>query len=102
MYVVNYEVQIKNRNKLERMAKDSNYFAKLGDCLAWLNNRFNGCFEEYYNQESFFIWSIKGSKHSQEEFQEFKGIFEISNESFVEKVLDIDTIKQRLKEFKNE
>ena len=100
MYIASYEVQIKNKNKLERMAKDSNYFAKLGDCLAWLNNRFNGYFEEYYNKESYFSWSIKGSKHSQEEFQEFQGIFEISNESFIEKVLSDEVIKNKLKEFK--
>ena len=100
MYIANYEVQIRNKNKLEKVSQANNYFFKLGDCLAWLNNRFNGYFEDYYNQESFFSWSIKGSKHSQEEFQEFKGLFEITNESFIEKVLSDEVIKNKLKEFK--
>jgi len=100
MYIVSYEVQIKNKNKLEKVSQASNYFFSLGNCLAWLNNRFNSYFEEYYNQEALFSWSVKGSRHSEEEFQEFKGIFEIRNESFLEKVFSFDTIKKQLEEFK--
>ena len=100
MYIASYEVQIKNRNKLERMAKDSNYFAKLGNCLTWLNSRFDSFYEELYNKEAFFVWSIKGSRNSEEPYEEFRGLFEIRNESFIEKVLDFESIKQKLEEFK--
>ena len=100
MYVVNYEVQIKNKNKLEKVSQASNYFAKLGDCLVWLNNRFNGYFEDYYGNDALFSWSIKGSRNSSESFEEFKGLFEISNESLIEKVLSFEVIKNKLEEFK--
>jgi len=100
MYVVSYEVHKKNGNKLEKVSQANDYFAKLGDCLSWLNSRFDSYFSDYYNKDAFFSWSIKGSRHSQEAYEEFKGLFEISNESFLENVLSFEVIKTKLEEFK--
>jgi len=100
MYVASYEIKLKNKNIWIKAGQDSNYFAKLGNCLTWLNSRFDSYYEELYNQESFFLWSIRGSKNSEEEFQEYEGLFEITNESFIEKVLNLDLIKRQLEDYK--
>ena len=100
MYTVSYEIKLKDKNRWEKVSQSSNYFAKLGNCLTWLNSRFDSYYEELYNKEAFFLWSIKGSKHSQETYQEYEGLFEITNESFIEKVISLDLIKKQMEDYK--
>jgi len=88
---VEYKVKVSN----EVVEMQSKRFTKLGDCLCYLNSRYNESYEEYYNQTSvFFFWSIR-------DFEEINlhGVLEVSSMNFIEQLFNV---KRELSHFQKE
>jgi len=88
-YFVSYQTKIqKSKNEWDIVSQAAKYFFSLGDCLAWLNDRFNIVCENYSKQEGFFFWTIRS------EVKFFHGLFKIEKENFLEKVLESIKLKE--------
>ena len=96
-FYASYQVKTKkNGQEWDIQDQAAQYFFSLGDCLAWLNDRFNIACKSFKNREGFVSWIIR------DENSFYNGLFQISDDNFLEKILSLDTIKQKLENFKNE
>ena len=88
MYVISFQVTVKNQNGMETKSQGSNYFHHIGNGISWLNEKFNESYQNFYNcKDVFFTWAISNSENT------YAGIFEVSNENFIQRVLDVNLEK---------
>ena len=96
-YFTSFQVKTKSTaNTWDIQDQAATYHFSLGDCLCWLNNRFSLACKSFKNREGFVSWIIRDEKNF------YNGLFQISDDNFLEKILSLDTIKQKLENFKNE
>ena len=96
-YFTSFQVKTKaTADTWEIKQQEATYHFYLGDCLAWLNNRFSLASKNYKNHEGFVSWIIRTEKDF------YSGLFQLNNGNFLEKVLDSDTIKDKLEDFRND
>jgi len=97
-FYTSFQVKTKaTANTWDIQDQAATYHFSLGDCLSWLNNRFSLACKNYKNQEGFVSWTIRNEKSF------YNGLFHLEeNANFLEKVLDSDTIKDKLKRFEND
>ena len=95
-YFTSFQVKLKKGNEWEIKEQAGKFFHSLGNCLSWLNYRAHTAYENFYDKEGFIAWSIQDSENS------YNGLFEISSSNFLEKVLDVEFLKNRLDGFRNE
>jgi hypothetical protein len=96
-YFVSFQVKTKaTADTWDIKEQAATYSFSLGDSLSWLNYKFGLACKSYKNYEGFVSWTIR------DETNFYNGLFQLSNENFLEKVLNIDTIKNKLEDFRNE
>jgi len=87
-YIASYKTEVKNENNFETKFQESKNFYHIGNCISWLNEKFNYSYENFYNRKDvFFIWAISNCENV------YSGILEVSNLNFIEKVLEVNLNK---------